>query len=124
MGVTTAAERGRAAEEFVATQLAKKGFTILARNYTVFSGEIDIIAANNDTLLFVEVKYRRSPQLAIEYLIPRSKQQRIIGAARRFMAHYQRSSQLTCRFDVAIIVQIGNAPQQLSYFANAFTVDE
>ena len=49
---------GRFCESAVADYLTAKGFTILGHGFTVKGGEIDLIAENDDTLVFVEVKGR------------------------------------------------------------------
>lgn len=111
---------GRAAEEFVAAFLERNGCQILARNYQVFSGEVDLIAADKETLIFVEVKYRHKADTVVGYLVPFKKQSKIIGAARRFMAEYKRSAQLVCRFDVAALVRQDDGRLTLTYIPNAF----
>jgi putative endonuclease len=51
---------GDQAEELAASYLRKIGYKILARNYQIRGGEIDIVAEDKDTLVFVEVKARWS----------------------------------------------------------------
>ena len=51
---------GRACESAACGYLAKKGYKIIARNYTVKGGELDIIAENKDFIVFVEVKARKA----------------------------------------------------------------
>jgi putative endonuclease len=119
-----AQQQGHFAEDAVASQLQKQGFTIVARNYKVFAGELDIIAKKSDLLVFVEVKYRRKPQMAIEYLISTKKQHALAVAARSFMAIYEQSADLVCRFDVAIIVEAADGHHHLTYFPNAFSIKD
>jgi len=120
-------ERARAqgvnAEERVAAHLQADGFSIVARNYQVFGGELDIVAVKGEQLIFVEVKYRKSPQMAIEYLVPLRKQQRLIYAARCFMSKVAATHSYFCRFDVAIVVERG-ARSELVYLPNAFQAGE
>jgi putative endonuclease len=54
------AERGRAGEDAAATLLEAHGYRIVARNVRLPGGEIDIIARDGDTVVFVEVKARAS----------------------------------------------------------------
>ena len=61
---------GKQGENLAAAHLVEKGYRILERNYRSVFGEIDIVAEEGDTLVFVEVKSRRSeaygdPQLAV-----------------------------------------------------------
>jgi putative endonuclease len=51
-------DAGRAAEAFVAGRLARRGFTIIERNFQVRGGELDIVALDGDELVFVEVRAR------------------------------------------------------------------
>lgn len=51
---------GRACESAACDYLAKKGYKISARNYTVKGGELDIVAENRDFIVFVEVKARKA----------------------------------------------------------------
>jgi len=121
VGIKTVAQhKGYAAEEAVARHLIENGFKIIARNYIVFGGELDIVAIRSSLLVFVEVKYRCSVQMPIEYLIPSKKQRSVAFAARCFMAQYAQSAHMDCRFDVAIIVGAGARDQKLTYIPNAF----
>src|SRR5699024_3511090 len=54
------AELGRAGEELAARRLAELGWTVLERNLRLTSGELDIVALDGSTLVFAEVKTRRS----------------------------------------------------------------
>ncbi|WP_331709465.1 YraN family protein [Devriesea agamarum] len=69
-GHMTRGEVGRYGEEFAARYLEKIGWNVLDRNYRVARGELDIVALDGTTLVFVEVKTRRSvaagsPQAAV-----------------------------------------------------------
>lgn len=62
---------GRLGEELAAAHLSDRGWVILHRNYRVARGEVDIIALDGSTLVFVEVKTRRTiltgvPQAAVD----------------------------------------------------------
>lgn len=77
---------GALGEEIAAEVLKNKGYYLIARNYTCPYGEVDIVAANNQTLAFVEVKTRTSqaygsPAEAVDC----KKQKRIKNAARYFL---------------------------------------
>ncbi len=64
---------GKLGEDFAATYLTKHGFFIITRNFKARYGELDIIAIEKDTLVFVEVKTRigRSFGLPEEAVTPR-----------------------------------------------------
>lgn len=105
---------GNVGEETIATMLETKGFCILARNYTIRAGEIDIIAMHNDLVIFVEVKTRTRHTFNLSQAINKSKQRKIILTAKHFLLHNNISSK-TYRFDVAFI-----EGEKISYIPNAF----
>lgn len=85
-GPTDPAIAGQRAERMVFAHLELNGYRVLGTNYVTRRGEIDIIAAQGDTLVFVEVRARQrgamvSPQ---ESLTP-SKQRRMIAAAQQYL---------------------------------------
>jgi putative endonuclease len=94
---------GNQAEEIALQYLQKYGLTLLDKNYTTRLGEIDIIMLDkaNDTLVFVEVRYRANNSFgtSVETVI-RSKQQKIIRTALLFLQAQQKYQDFVCRFDV------------------------
>lgn len=107
---------GNHGEQLVAEQLEREGFTIQARNYTKRYGEVDIIASKHDVIAFIEVKNRFNPLFDMTELIPRSKQRKLVAVAKAFLANYH-TTQVTCRFDVALVTQ----SKKITYIENAFT---
>ena len=109
---------GNAAEDMAVKWIEKnKGYAILARNYRCPAGEIDIIAADGDTTVFIEVKYRSTdtsgyPSEAVTV----RKQERIIKTA---MAYISDKPQGGIRFDVAEILA-KNGRKYIRYMENAF----
>ena len=90
-------EIGSIGEDYAEQILHDKGYIILERNYKCKAGEIDIIAKDGDTFVFVEVKTRQSttfgnPSEAVNYF----KQQRILKSA----FWYLRFQEHDMRFDV------------------------
>jgi putative endonuclease len=107
---------GRAAEEVAATRLVHGGFSIVARNERVryaelgIAGEIDLIALDGSTLVFVEVKAGRTaatragPERPVLAVGPR-KQVRLRRLARAWLASNEvRIAFSAIRFDVIGIV--------------------
>jgi putative endonuclease len=81
---------------------------ILASNFRSPAGEVDLIAQDRDTIVFVEVKTWNSRSIAdLEYGIDRKKQRRIIETAKYFLAGHRKYNEMAVRFDV---VFVGNAP--------------
>lgn len=93
---------GREGEDEACRALRKQGYRIIARNWCCRFGEIDIIAREDDVLVFVEVKLRTRGDFggASAAVTPR-KQARIIASARCFFALTQ--ADLPARFDVVAI---------------------
>lgn len=82
-----------------------KGYRILARNYRVRGGELDIVARKRDTLVFVEVKFRKSDRYGkADEFVDSRKQKRLKLAARMYMAVEKLNPEHTNhRFDVVAI---------------------
>ena len=114
-------KKGMEAEEFVCTWLRKKHCRILARNFTVRGGEIDIIAEDSRFLRLVEVKERMSGSLtgAAESVTP-LKQKRLTLAASAYLMSYGGEKQP--RFDVACVIRRNGDLFLEDYIENAFEV--
>jgi putative endonuclease len=99
---------GKFAENRAEKLLADAGLAILHRNYRCRQGEIDLIARDGDTLVFVEVRSRSRKDFgsAAESITP-AKQRRIIAAARHYLAALPRMP--ACRFD-AVTLDAGGEP--------------
>src|SRR5262249_36504118 len=113
---------GKSGEDLACAELERHGYAILARRYRRRGGEIDIIARDGGTIVFVGVKTRdgqafgngadaitwikrrRLADLAIDYL-----------ARRRLLAD-------RCRFDV-VSIAIGDQEPSIEIFRNAFSVE-
>lgn len=95
-------QHGDAAEQQAAQFLQQHGLDILTRNYRCRGGEIDLIAQDGDTLVFVEVRARRNAHYggAAASITPR-KQQRLLYAARHYLMHLP--TEPLCRFDAVLI---------------------
>lgn len=118
----TLKERGNCGEALVARELEKQGLNILVRNYRKSFGEIDLIASNNELLLFVEVKLRSSNRIDLAELIVPAKQRRICAAARAYLAESGHIEKV-CRFDVAL-VDLAKGEPQITYIADAFQIND
>jgi putative endonuclease len=92
---------GAAGEEAAARHLASQGLTILARNYRVKGGELDLVCRDGATTVFVEVRRRaRSDFGGAAGSITPAKRRRLILAARHWLAQYGEGP---CRFDCVLI---------------------
>ena len=82
-----AEQLGTFGEDYTASVLARRGFRIVARNFTVRGGEVDIIACNPQYILFVEVKTRGGGSLiSAAEAVNRQKRRRITLASQRLDA--------------------------------------
>jgi len=95
---------GSAGEKTAARFLKTQGYRLLARNFSTPHGEIDIIAAEGDTLCFIEVKTRARRDAAPPHAaVDRRKQRRIRAAATAYLTANRLHDRL-CRFDVLSLV--------------------
>ena len=96
---------GKLGEEVVAQWLIERGGEILHRRWRWKRGEIDLIAIESNTLLFIEVKARNSRNWDADGLlaINQQKQTRLIRSAELFLARHPHLTEHPCRFDVAIV---------------------
>lgn len=110
---------GEKGETLAAKYLKKRGYKIIEQNYRTPLGEIDIIAKEKNTIVFVEVKSRRSIRFGSpKWAVTPKKQRKISMVA----LHYLKSTKQTtdkARFDVVSILSNKDAPQ-IDIIKNAF----
>ena len=114
--------RGRQGEDIAAAYYTQHGYEVLARNYTVRGGEIDIVACKNGMLVFAEVKARAAggalqPREAVHI----RKQHRLALAAQYYLAEHC-PEEPPVRFDVVEVIFHANSPPVLTCIENAFTL--
>ncbi len=115
--------RGRAAEDLAAAHLAAHGLRIVARNFRVAGGEIDLIARHGEELVFVEVRSRRSAAYgSAAETVNAAKRRRIRLAAEHYLAGLRQRSPPPCRFDIVSVTGALDAAQ-LDWLCGAFTND-
>jgi len=109
---------GERGERIAARYLRRHGMRVLCRGYRTRLGEIDLIARDADTLVFVEVKARRRGVPA-EAVTP-EKQRRITLASLHFLRRYHLLEERS-RFDVvAIVWPDDRRPPEIEHIRNAF----
>ena len=116
---------GDRGERLAVRTLKKAGFRIIARNWTGRRGEIDIVARDGRTIVFVEVKTRRDdvdggPARAVD----RTKERMIREVAAEWIAGYVRRGgrrdQLAVRYDVIAVVWPEGEPPTVTHYRGAF----
>jgi putative endonuclease len=108
---------GREGEQIAERYLKRQGFRIVARNFRARGAEIDLVAMDHDTLVFVEVKRLLDGAGAPEDAVNRHKRQQIRRAAEAFIGRY-RAGQYPARFDVVAIR--GTERPHLEHLKDAF----
>ncbi len=110
---------GKIAELKAAVYLRKKNYTILEHNYHSRFGEIDLICADDNYLVFVEVKMRGDKSIATpREFVDDAKQKKIIATANYFISDTK--IDLQPRFDVVEIYMRNNKIKSLIHLENAF----
>ena len=109
-------KKGHAGEARAASYLEEKGIIILEKNFRSRAGEVDIIALDGETLLFVEVKTWSSFGIeSLEYSIDSKKQRRIIETSKYFLSLHRKYNYMAIRFDVIFV-----SPERITHLASAF----
>ena len=109
-------ELGRHGEDRALAFLTKHRFKILERNYRTRYGEIDLIARDGTTIVFVEVKLRNTDEFGSPLAaVDRYKQQRLRRMAASYLQARGLYDRLPVRFDV-----LGITPTGIEHIKNAF----
>ena len=113
---------GKKGEEVALRFLKKRGYRIIEANYVCKLGEMDLIAKEKDTLVFIEVKTRTStmfgpPQLAVTQF----KQRQMSKVALNFLKE-KKLEDVKARFDVVAIF-VGQKGEEIELIRNAFDLN-
>ena len=110
---------GKAGEDLACRELSRRGYAILARRYRVRGGELDIVARDGTTLVFVEVKARDDEAFGGgAAAVTGLKRRRIGRLAEEYVARH-RLTDVPCRFDVVAISFETGVPR-IDVIQNAF----
>ncbi|WP_017904830.1 YraN family protein [Pseudomonas asplenii] len=114
-------ESGKDAESLALRHLEQQGLRLLAHNWLCKRGELDLVMLDGDTVVFVEVRYRKNTQWGgAAGSIDARKRKKLIVAAQYFLQRESRWSGNPCRFDVVAIEGALDAAPRLNWLRNAF----
>jgi putative endonuclease len=115
---------GKKSEEIAAQFLLSRGYQILERNYRTPRGELDLIASDGDTLVFVEVKARRGMRFGEpHWAVDRRKRQHLIKASLFYLSK-KKIRNRCCRFDLVVIQERSDGHPQINLICNVLEADE
>lgn len=114
---------GARGERLARQRLRQGGLRILKRNFRTPRGEIDLVARDGNTLVFVEVKTRTNvawtrPSKAVSS----EQKQRIISAGADYYRRIGRPA-VPVRFDIVEVIVPDDGPTQVEWLSNAFSTD-
>ncbi|MEX2586127.1 MAG: YraN family protein [Balneolaceae bacterium] len=120
MNRPTTKEIGDEGESLAAAYLESKGWIVLDQNYSFQRAEVDIVAYDQNCIVFVEVKYRSSTAYGYpEEQIDEAKIRNIYKASEAWLYERKMEGSPT-RFDVISIVQKGNQAPDITHLEDAF----
>lgn len=116
--------RGATAETLACTHLKQQGMALIERNYRTRQGEIDIIAKDGETLVFIEVRLRSHGDFgSAAQSINRRKQRRLISAAQHYLLSKGLTDTQPCRFDAVCMSTIDTDSPQVDSQHRDNTID-
>ncbi len=106
-------------ETIACAELEKRGYTIIDRRFRTRFGEIDVIANDRGTVVFVEVKTKTDCSFSdpVE-AVTKQKQRRLVSMAEQYAA-FHKLDDTPCRFDV-VTVDASVAPPKVTVYQDAF----
>ena len=114
-------EFGKEGEDIAVDELERRGYEILARRYRTRYGEIDIVASDEGTIVFIEVKARATAEFGTAAeAVTAQKQRRLASMATDYLARNHLVDR-PCRFDVVAIDGLGGS-MEITVYAGAFDV--
>ena len=110
---------GKIGEDLACRELERRGYVILARRYRRRRGELDIVALDGQTTVFVEVKARQGHEYgeAVEAVTSR-KRRRMVELAGDYVARHRLANR-PCRFDV-VSIHLDTGRPVIEVYQNAF----
>ena len=111
---------GKLGENLACDALEQRGYAIVARRYRTNAGEIDIVARDGETTVFVEVKLRAGDDFGGgAEAVTRWKQRKVTLMAMDYVARH-RLEDTPCRFDVVTVDLVEGEPPRVEVYPHAF----
>jgi putative endonuclease len=112
---------GSEGEDLAIQYLRRKGYRIISRNYKNHIGEIDIIAQDGETVVFIEVKTRANDSFGFPFeSVHRRKRQKLRNLALLYLK--KAGEEIPVRFDVLSITCTENGDMEIDHIQDAFEV--
>ena len=81
-------QKGRQTEQACCEYLSRAGLKLIEKNYRCKLGEVDLVMRDRNTVVFIEVRYRKDLRFGgAIYSIDRKKQRKLINTAQHYMQH-------------------------------------
>ncbi len=113
-------QHGQQAEERARRYLGKQGLKLITRNYRSPYGEIDLIMRERETLVFIEVRYRRNPAFGLPAeTVDWRKQNKLRATAEHYLLSNKKQRDRPCRFDV-MAISGDNKDGVIDWYPDAF----
>lgn len=113
-------ELGIVGENLAVETLTARGYAVLERRYRTDHGEIDIIALDGETLVFVEVRAKATDECGTAAeSVTGTKQRQVARMAAEYLARHQVTDR-ACRFDVVAIDDALSEQPKVTLYAGAF----
>ena len=115
-------KQGQQYESIAADYLVKQGLKLIASNYQVYRGELDLVLLDQQVVVFTEVKYRKHSRFgSAAEMVNLKKQKHLAIAANTFLKIHPAYANNACRFDV--IAMSGNSDNlKIDWIKNAFLI--
>lgn len=113
---------GEAAEKNACQYLLEQKLTLVSKNFRSKFGEIDIIMQDQQTLVFVEVRYRKNDKFGSgAESITTTKQRKLIKTASLYLLQHPKANTLSIRFDVVSMAPQSNSTKmKIDWIKDAF----
>ena len=113
--------KGLRYEQQARRYLERRGLRLIERNFRSRFGEIDLVMLEQDTICFIEVKYRERLDFGGACsAIPVSKQRRFVKTALCYLARHRQYANRDARFDALLIQRLPGGSEQIDWIQNAF----